>query len=407
MQPLRILLIEDNSRDAELLEANLREEGFPDVDLVRVDSLPDLYNQLSLDGKYQVVLSDYSLPGFDGLMVLEQVRQRWPEVPFVFVSGAIGEARAIETLKLGATDYVLKHHLDRLGPAVARALQEADDRRQRRRAEDDLRVLHATLEQRVAERTALAERRAAELRRLATEMTNVEQRERERVAEILHEELQQCLFAARLQLSALENECGDAHQERFQKVNDILVLAYDVSRSLVIDLVPPVLAASGLAAAFEWLATRMLEQHQLVIHVDADPEADPMDSHVAVFLLQAVRELLFNVVKHAQVLQAHVTMRRLQHLSRDCVRLEVSDQGQGFNAEQWNVPGAEQRFGLFNIQNQFGDNAVPTGVLGELLCEPVFESLGIDASTVLHGSTVEDDISPIMPPMPRVLLGFE
>lgn len=131
---LRILNLEDNPIDAELNETKLAEQ-WPDCRLDRVDRR-DVYVTALDRGEWDVILSDYSLPGFDGQTALALAREKRPQIPFVFVSGTIGEEAAIEALKNGATDYVLKHRLTRLVPAVDRALRESAERAERRRAEE-------------------------------------------------------------------------------------------------------------------------------------------------------------------------------------------------------------------------------------------------------------------------------
>jgi len=149
---LDVLLLEDVDTDAELIRHQLRADGITGA-VHRVDTKAAFEDALA-DGAPDIVLADYSLPSFDGLTALRRVKERYPTVPVVFVSGAIGEERAIETLKQGATDYVLKDTLSRLGPAVKRALREAEERRARQQAEDALRRAHDKLEQTVKERTA-------------------------------------------------------------------------------------------------------------------------------------------------------------------------------------------------------------------------------------------------------------
>src|SRR5215217_1370827 len=146
---LRILDLEDDPVDTELLEANLMAGGIS-CEMVRVQTRADFEAAL-VNGDFDLVLSDYSLPSFDGLSALELAKEIRPEVPFILVSGAIGEERAIEALKSGATDYVLKQRLERLVPAVRRAVREAEERNERKRAEEALREseerFRATFEQ--------------------------------------------------------------------------------------------------------------------------------------------------------------------------------------------------------------------------------------------------------------------
>src|SRR6185436_1457882 len=111
---------------------------WPQCQLVRVDNRANYIAALE-QGSIDVILSDYTMPGFDGRTALALAREKRPEVPFLFVSGTIGEDSAIEALKNGATDYVLKHRLMRLIPAVDRALRDAKERAERERAEEAMR----------------------------------------------------------------------------------------------------------------------------------------------------------------------------------------------------------------------------------------------------------------------------
>ena len=134
---LCILDLEDDPLDTELVQANLAEGGIT-CEIVRVQTREEFVAALK-GSDFDLIFSDYSLPSFDGLSALKLAKEIRPEVPFILVSGAIGEDRAIEALKSGATDYVLKQRLERLVPAVKRAIREAEDRIERRRAEEALR----------------------------------------------------------------------------------------------------------------------------------------------------------------------------------------------------------------------------------------------------------------------------
>src|SRR5688572_27454443 len=123
MSSLRILNLEDSVNDAELNNAMISAR-WPHCELVRVETRAAFAAALD-EGNFDLILSDYTMPGFDGRQALALARIKRPETPFLFVSGTIGEDAAIEALKNGATDYVLKHRLMRLIPAVDRALREA------------------------------------------------------------------------------------------------------------------------------------------------------------------------------------------------------------------------------------------------------------------------------------------
>lgn len=131
--PLRILHLEDDPRDAELIQVLLEAEGFI-CQVTRVDTRADFLASLG-QGGFDLILADYTLPAFDGLSALALTLDHCPEVPLIFVSGTLGEEVAIEALKIGATDYVLKGRLSRIVPSVRRALREAQERTTGKRAE--------------------------------------------------------------------------------------------------------------------------------------------------------------------------------------------------------------------------------------------------------------------------------
>ena len=135
--PLRLLQLEDNPVDAELITTTLIEGDIPCQSQL-VDTRQAFVAALK-EGRMDLILADYSIPGFDGMTALTLARQHCPDVPFLFVSATIGEELAIDAMHQGATDYVLKQRLGRLVPSVQRALRELDDRAERKRAEEALR----------------------------------------------------------------------------------------------------------------------------------------------------------------------------------------------------------------------------------------------------------------------------
>ena len=162
---IAILILEDNPSDAGLMEYELREAGitFTAKRVMTGDAFVRGIETFHPD----LILSDYNLPNYSGIEALTEAKSRCPETPFVLVTGALGEDRAIEVMTQGANDYVLKDRLERLAPAVRRVLAEAEERKARRMAEEELREAYRTLESKIAERTAelqaeIAERTQAE-----------------------------------------------------------------------------------------------------------------------------------------------------------------------------------------------------------------------------------------------------
>jgi PAS domain S-box-containing protein len=140
---LRILYLEDDPKDAELVQETLAIDDI-DAEITRVETEADFIAALE-QGGFDLILADYTLPSFDGLSALKIAQQNWPHLPLIFVSGTLGEEVAIEALKIGATDYVLKTRLSRIVPSVQRALREAEERVDLGRAEEALRRSEAYL----------------------------------------------------------------------------------------------------------------------------------------------------------------------------------------------------------------------------------------------------------------------
>jgi PAS domain S-box-containing protein len=141
--PLRILSLEDDPKDTDLIQELLATEGII-CEVTRVETQAAFLSSLER-GEIDLILADYSLPSFDGLSALKLAMKAHPDVPFIFVSGTLGEEVAIEALKIGATDYILKTRLSRLVPSVLRALREATGEAERKRAERSLRQNEAYL----------------------------------------------------------------------------------------------------------------------------------------------------------------------------------------------------------------------------------------------------------------------
>src|SRR5688572_12854789 len=131
---LRVLHLEDSKRDAELIESTLEAEGL-DCQIVHVKNQEEFETAIARE-TFDVILSDYSLPHYNGLSALDFARQKAPSTPFILLSGTLGEELAVASVKTGAADYILKQSLNRLGTAVQRAVREAQERTERKRAEE-------------------------------------------------------------------------------------------------------------------------------------------------------------------------------------------------------------------------------------------------------------------------------
>ncbi len=179
--PVRVLVVEDSEDDAELMMHELRRGGFDPI-YIRTDTAKDMNAALRQDD-WDIIISDYLMPGFSGLEALDTLKDSGLDIPFIIVSGKIGEETAVEAMRAGVKDYLMKDNLARLTPAVRRELQESRERMEHRRTQEELRGYREQLEELVRERTA-------ELTR-EIELLQIEVGERERVERALREWLRQ------------------------------------------------------------------------------------------------------------------------------------------------------------------------------------------------------------------------
>ncbi len=355
---LRVLLVEDSTSDAELLREHLLDVGFEHFDVTHVERLDEALDRL---GKqvFDVVLLDLSLPDSCGVDTLLRTQREAPEVPLVVLTGLSDQMLAIEAVRHGVQDYLIKGQTDER--QIARAIRYAIERqrmeKELRRSEERYRRLADRLERRVEERTSdlrgallALEQRTAQLRSLAAELGQAEERERRRLAQAIHDHLQQLLVAAKLCTQRLTGASNPkTSREIAGQIAQLLTESIDATRSLTFELSPPVLYDRGLSPALEWLGDWMKAKHGLTVAVNADEQADPGSQDVRILLFQATRELLFNVVKHAHVSKAEVCVRQTE----DDLQIVVSDQGVGFDPRQTGSGQASSNgFGLFSIRER-------------------------------------------------------
>jgi two-component system CheB/CheR fusion protein len=218
---------------------------------------------------------------------------------------------------------------------------------ERKNAEEALRDLNATLESKVAQRTQELTQRARQLQKLTLELTEAEERERARIAEILHDDLQQVLAATKFQIGLLGSRIrndADAQQIAGQ-AKDLLTEAIAKSRSLSHELSSPALSQSDLGEAFEWLAEQMQKTYEFTVHLDMEGRIEVASEGLRVLLYKAAQELLFNAIKHAGVHEARLRLRR----QGGCLRLSVSDRGRGFDPSD---PAYKLGFGLLSLRER-------------------------------------------------------
>lgn len=310
---LNILCLEDNMDDRELMEQILASEGL-DCRFVHVETRDGFETALE-QKQFNLILSDYSLPAFDGIAALALARELQPETPFVFVSGTIGEERAVESLKAGATDCVLKDNLARLAPVVHRALGEVTERAKRKSAEDALRV------------------QSGQLRALTARVLASREEERIGISREIHDELGEALTGLKLGLTWIRRRLETADKtpswtQVFAKMDELGSLADNTAervRRICAELRPNVLDELGLVPAIQWQAREFEARTGIHCSVRAPGRVLNLREESATAIFRIFQEILTNVARHAQATRVMISLKTTPtHLD-----LRVADNGRG------------------------------------------------------------------------------
>ncbi|WP_372638354.1 PAS domain S-box protein [Fodinibius sp.] len=223
------------------------------------------------------------------------------------------------------------------------------DLTERHHAREELKAINETLEERVQERTEELLSYQSQLRSLASQLSKAEENQRQQLASEIHDNLGQMLALGKMKADLLQNIPDSADSSgAITDLQEVLDDALRYSRELMSELKPPPSIDGDIKAAAEWIAER-LEKHGLKVDINDDGRPKPLDEEVRITVLQSIRELLFNVVKHTSEKEAVILLRR----SRDQLRVTVKDEGEGFDPDktEW-TPDKNGNFGLFNVQER-------------------------------------------------------
>jgi signal transduction histidine kinase len=350
----RVIIIAPVGQDAAAIATLLDTQGFE----THICNGSAEYSRQIADCAGALLLTEEALESAQGSLLLDVLKAQppWSELPLIILTSG-GESRRAGLLDLAAAAAGSVTLLERPVSTVTlmRSVQVALRSRRRqyhvRDLVSQLANLNKTLEQRVANRTAKAVEQAKKLRLLSAQLSLAEEAERRRIAQMLHEDLQQLLVAARMQLAALCKTRDAGEREPIaREIADVLERSFQLTRSLSVELAPPVLYEHGLAAALEWLAAETRKNYNIEVTVEADGSTNPKAADVRIFLFRAVRELLLNSAKHAGGSAVHITM---QHRRPDKVRIIVADNGPGFDPNSLDDKRTgSQTVGLRNIRER-------------------------------------------------------
>jgi signal transduction histidine kinase len=325
---LRLLHLEDSELDHELTLAHLRRGGLAPQAL-RVDAEAEYLR--ALEQPWDVVVSDYNLPGFSGLVALDLLKSRGIDIPFVIVSGEIGEDTAVEAMRNGASDYLLKNNLARLVPALLHAIEAAETRRARVRADLELGVSKQRLHE------------------LAQHLQTSVEMERAAIAREIHDDVGGSLTALKFDLAWIARHSGDAEvRARVDGALETVTLAIEASQRIMHNLRPAILE-QGLVAALQWMAARF-ERRTGVSCVLRTPQAAQaalrrLPAGVPLVAYRMAQEALTNITKHAQASRVEIDLA----LAGGVLSLEVCDNGRGLGqadlakARSFGIRGLHER----------------------------------------------------------------
>ncbi|MEG0149056.1 MAG: histidine kinase [Comamonas sp.] len=324
-QPLNILHIEDSVADQALARLHLQ-RGLPACTLTPVDTLQDAGQALATRN-FDLVLADYHLPGFTAIDVWELVRTLPAPPPFVLLSGAIGESAAVDIMRLGISDYLLKDQISSLPHVIKRALEVHEARRARHRAMQEL---------------AESEKRLAEL----TEHlhTSIEQ-ERASISREIHDDIGGSLTAVKFDLAwLLRNTPQGPMQSHAQSALEMLEHALGASQRIMQNLRPPVLD-QGLVAAVQWLASDFERRSGVPVRLRLSREHMEIAPALQLVAYRTAQEALTNISKYAQASRVDIELSDQEGF----LTLEVTDNGVGLSAGDREKP---KSFGLRGLSER-------------------------------------------------------
>lgn len=269
------------------------------------------------------VLLDYRLPDVDGSQLIPRFAAAF--IPVIVTTGEESPEVIVDAMRLGAQDYLVKGAFSKTGleHAITNAIEKVT-------------LQHSLVMQQQQLRAQAAELRVRnqQVRQLASALTLSEQRERRRISQILHDHVQQMLHGIHMRAHLIQLDAAPESRpliaDHLQAILQLTDEAIQATRTLTVELSPPVLQRRGLIAAFQWLAEQMEKVHSVEVTLNIQTEEQLANQEIAVLVFQFARELLFNVVKHAGVACANLTMSELD----DQLVVAIEDEGHGFDPTQ-------------------------------------------------------------------------
>ena len=306
---IRVLHLEDSDLDHQLTLAHMARGGLR-ADVRRIDSEAEFL--AALDDDWDLIISDYNLPGFSGLVALDLLKAHGRDVPFILVSGEIGEETAVKAMRNGASDYLLKNNLSRLVPAMLHAVEATETRRARVRADREL------------------DESKQRLRELAQHLQTSIEQERKSIAREIHDDVGGSLTALKFDLAWIARHTDSKDVlTRVHSALETVTLAIDSSQRIMHNLRPAILE-QGLVAALQWIASRFEKRTGIACELRLPHESTvELPAGVPLVAYRTAQEALTNISKHAQASRVQIDLA----LAGGVLSLEISDNGCGLSPD--------------------------------------------------------------------------
>lgn len=307
-KPLKILLLEDSLTDAELIQHELKKSGLIFVSKV-IETKKD-FEDAVLNYNPDVILSDHSLPQFNSTEALAVYKKSNCIVPFILVTGAVSEEFAVQSIKNGFDDYILKSNLIRLPSSISNALEKRKTEEEKRKAQEEL------------------VKSEIQIRNFANHLHHVLEEERAHIAREIHDELGQQLVGIKMSVSSIKNN------------NITTAILADIEtamqslRKIATKLRPGILDTLGLIPSIEWLAKEFEKKNNINCHLEINVKEYKYPEHISICFFRICQEALTNISKHAEANRIIIKINQ----EKNSLSLKIQDNGKGIQTEKLTNP---------------------------------------------------------------------
>lgn len=324
---LKILHLEDLDTDAELVERELKKQSIVFSKVV-VDNRPDFIKSLQ-DFSPDIILSDHSLPSFNSAEALKILREAGINIPFILVTGTVSEEFAVEMMKQGISDYILKSSLHRLPSSIIRAVENREMQMKKESAERDILQMNK------------------ELKDLSAHLQNIREEERALISRELHDELGQQLVRLKMDIIWLSSKIGDESDEIKDKISSSIMLVdetVETMRRINTALRPKILDDFGLFAAIEWHTSEFSKHSGIPCRLKIEGVEPEFSKLLSIHIFRIHQEALTNIARYAQATEV---ITELNSVDGQMI-MSVRDNGIGFDTSL----RKEKSFGLLGMKER-------------------------------------------------------